>query len=112
MIRMTLIRTEKHKKVHAIHAATLAGALMALAFLVGCGKSQPASESSGAKSATIAIDPATAGSISGVVNFKGAPPKLKPLDMAQDPACPSGPQSAEGVRVSGGRLADVFLYVK
>ena len=84
-----------------------------LAILSGCNKSQPASESSaGPKAATISIDSATAGSISGVVSFKGAPPKLKPLDMTQDPGCPSPPQAADAVVVNGGKLANVFVYIK
>jgi hypothetical protein len=88
-------------------------AIIAVIALAGCGKSQPAPENSAApKAATISIDPATAGSISGFVSFKGAPPKLKPLDMTQDPGCPSGPQPAETVVVNGGKLANVFIYVK
>jgi len=85
-----------------------------LTALLGCTKSQPAQEvsSSSSKAATISIDPATAGSISGIISFKGAPPKLKPLDMTQDPACPQSSQPAEAVVVNGGKLANVFVYVK
>ncbi|HET9364569.1 MAG TPA: carboxypeptidase regulatory-like domain-containing protein, partial [Candidatus Angelobacter sp.] len=54
----------------------------------------------------------TAGSISGVVSFIGVPPKLKPLDMTQDPGCPSSPQPSDAVVVSSGKLANVFVYVK
>lgn len=86
----------------------------ALSLVAGCSKSQPASEQSSAapKAATINIDPSTAGSISGVVSFKGVPPKLKPLDMTQDPGCPSSPQPSDTVVVSSGKLANVFIYVK
>src|SRR5947209_8200030 len=82
--------------------------------LSGCNSSQPAPapSSTSAKSATISVDPATAGSISGIVSFKGAPPKMKPLDMSQDPGCPTGPQSPDAVMVHGGKLANVFVYVK
>ncbi|HET9838938.1 MAG TPA: carboxypeptidase regulatory-like domain-containing protein, partial [Candidatus Angelobacter sp.] len=45
-------------------------------------------------------------------SFRGAPPKLKPLDMSQDPACPSGPQPGDAVMIIGGKLADVFVYIK
>jgi plastocyanin len=59
------------------------------------------------------VDPATAGSISGFVSFKGAPPKLKPLDMSADPGCPTQqPQPSDAVVVSGGKLANVFVYIK
>src|SRR5438270_3921101 len=88
-------------------------ALIALVVLAGCSKSQSASEpSSAAKPGTISVDTATAGSISGVVSFKGASPKLKPLDMTQDPGCPSSPQPPDAVVVNGGKLANVFVYVK
>ena len=87
---------------------------IAMIALAGCGKSQPASgqPAPAPKAATVSIDPATAGSISGVVSFKGVPPKLKPLDMTQDPGCPSSPQPSEAVVVNGGKLANVFVYVK
>ena len=84
--------------------------------LAGCSKSQPASEpssaSSTAKPATISVNAATAGTISGVVSLKGQPPKMKPLDMTADPGCPTGPQPAEVVVANAGKLANVFVYVK
>ncbi|HEY5028716.1 MAG TPA: carboxypeptidase regulatory-like domain-containing protein [Candidatus Angelobacter sp.] len=82
--------------------------------LFGCSKSQPASEQpAGApKTATISVDASTASTISGVVTFKGAAPKMKPLDMTADPGCPSGPQPAEVVLAKDGKLANVFIYVK
>ena len=91
-------------------------ALISLILLSGCSKSQPAPESSStsssAKPATISVDAATAGTISGVVNLKGQPPKMKPLDMTADPGCPTGPQPAEVVVANAGKLANVFIYVK
>jgi hypothetical protein len=82
--------------------------------LSGCSKSQPASEQPAAapKLATITIDASTAGSIAGVVSFKGVAPKMKPLDMTADPGCPTQPQPAEVVVANGGKLANVFVYVK
>jgi plastocyanin len=91
-------------------------ALISLILLSGCSNSQPASEpsstSSAAKPATISVDAATAGTITGVVTLKGQPPKLKPLDMTADPGCPTGPQPAEVVVANAGKLANVFVYVK
>jgi plastocyanin len=88
----------------------LAVGLMALS---GCTSSQPGTQPAEAhKPATIQIDPATAGAISGVVSFKGVPPKIKPLDMTADPGCPPQPQPADVVVVNGGKLANVFVYVK
>jgi hypothetical protein len=82
--------------------------------LVGC-QSQPAPQSSAPPAATVplvSIDPNTAGNITGVVSFKGAAPKLPMLDMTQDPACPSQPQSSDAISVKNGKLANVFVYVK
>jgi plastocyanin len=81
----------------------------------GCNKSEttaPQSASAPAKAATVTVDPATAGSISGVVSFKGAVPKLATLDMTADPGCPPKPQPSEAALVKDGKLANVFVYVK
>jgi plastocyanin len=88
--------------------------VLGVAILAGCSKSQPASEQSSAspKQATVAVDPATSGSIKGVVSFTGAVPKAKALDMSPDPGCPTGPQPAEVLLVKDGKLANVFVYVK
>lgn len=89
-------------------------ALILLASLASCSKPQPGSPQSSAasKTATISIDPATAGGIAGSVSFKGAVPKLKPLDMTADPGCPATPQQPDAVVVTGDKLANVFVYVK
>jgi plastocyanin len=89
-------------------------ALLALIMLAGCSKPQPSSEQPAAapKAATIRVDAATAGSVSGVVNFKGAGAKTKPLDMTADPGCPTSPQPSEAVVLTNGKLANVFIYVK
>ena len=86
----------------------------ALVALAGCSKSNTGSEQPSAtrKAAAITIDAGTAGTISGVVNLKGQPPKMKPLDMTADPGCPAGPQPAEVVVANAGKLANVFVYVK
>jgi plastocyanin len=88
--------------------------LFTAVLIVGCSKSQPASDqpATAPKAAMISIDPATAGMISGVVSLKGQPPKMKPLDMTADPGCPTGPQPAEVVVANAGKLANVFVYVK
>ncbi len=60
------------------------------------------------------IDPATAGSISGVVHFSGKAPERIKIDMSADPACAMSdtPNYTEQYVVSDGRLANVFVYVK
>jgi plastocyanin len=87
--------------------------LLTLAAL-GCSKSQPASKQpdSAPKAATISVDSSTAGAITGVVSLKGQPAKMKPLDMTADPGCPTTGQPAEAVVANGGKLANVFVYVK
>jgi hypothetical protein len=112
---MTLIKmifTDRTKTLRQSLKMTLSVAAIAVLSLAGCSKSQPASEQPAAKAATISIDPATAGTISGVVSLKGLPPKMKPLDMTADPGCPTGPQPAEVVVANAGKLANVFVYVK
>ena len=82
--------------------------------LLGC-KSQPAQQSpspSAAGERAVTIDPATAGSIGGVISFKGTPPKLPSIDMTQDPGCPPQPQPGDTMVVKNGKLANVFVYVR
>ena len=95
-----------------------------LAFLLtGCTSSRAAStvSTNSAPALTVANTesapasapaPDSAGSISGVVNFQGAVPKLPTLDMTGDPMCPQTPQPSEAVVVNNGKLENVFVYVK
>src|SRR5258708_10081085 len=57
------------------------------------------------------IDPATAATVNGTVKFDGTAPKASKIDMSQDPAC-KGSNESEAVVVTGGDLANVFVYVK
>ena len=57
-------------------------------------------------------DPRTTGTISGVVSFKGVPPARVPIDMSMDPACAFGENKSEQVVVAGGKLANVYVYLK
>jgi plastocyanin len=96
--------------------ACVLSALLGFVFLAGCGKKEtveekPAASSESSTPAATPIDPAMAASISGTVKFDGAAPKAAVIDMSQDPAC-KGPNIAENVVVSGGNLANVFIYVK
>ena len=60
------------------------------------------------------IDAANAGSITGTVNFTGKPPERLKIDMNQDPVCAitGGENLAEQYVVHGGKLANVFVYIK
>ena len=61
-----------------------------------------------------AVDPATAGSIAGVVSFTGVAPKRIPIDMSMDPACAlaTEPNLTEQYMVDRGKLANVYVYIK
>ena len=94
------------------------GALIALGLLVGCSKKESSEQASNATEEKAApatpatpIDPATAATVSGTVKFDGTAPKPAKIDMSQDPAC-KGTNQAETIVVDGGKLANVFVYVK
>jgi plastocyanin len=92
-------------------------ALCLLQLLAGCSKKetpeeQPAAAAPAAGTApTTPIDPATAATVSGTVKLEGAAPKAATIDMSQDANC-KGPNKAENVVATDGRLANVFVYVK
>ncbi len=80
----------------------------------GAGGEAPAAEE--AAEAAPVIDPATAGTIAGVIGFEGEAPAPQTIDMAEEPDCAEGYGSegplTQSVGVSDGRLANVFVYVK
>jgi len=92
-------------------------ALSALLVLAACSKkeetpaSSPAAEQPAASAPATPIDPATVASINGTVKFEGTAPKASKIDMSQDPGC-KGMNEAENEVVTGGDLANVFVYVK
>ncbi|HEX4154935.1 MAG TPA: carboxypeptidase regulatory-like domain-containing protein [Acidobacteriaceae bacterium] len=93
-------------------------ALSAALLLAGCHRhaasnAAPLTGSSPAQSAPV-IDPATAGTITGVVHFTGKTPQRLQIDMSADPACAMSatPNYTEQYIVTGGHLANVFIYVK
>lgn len=99
-----------------IKTAFLFSSVILLAVVLGCSqRSQPIPENaavSHAKEPSFIVDPATAGAIAGVVDFKGTPPKFPMLDMTADPGCPPKPQPSETVVMNHGKLSNVFVYVK
>ena len=93
-------------------------ALCALLALAACSKKEeapaasPTAEQPAASTpAATAIDPATVATINGTVKFDGTAPKASKIDMSQDPGC-KGANEAENIVVTGGNLANVFVYVK
>lgn len=94
--------------------ATLFCALLVLLSVsLACSKSPVPQESASPKQEAHAtpIDPATVGSVSGTVNFSGAPPKIIRIDMSNDPGC-HGDNQSEQVQTDGGHLANVLVYIK
>lgn len=93
--------------------------LAGLLLLGACSKKENTEQSSNAseeKAATPApaatpIDPATVATVSGTVKYDGSAPKPPKIDMSQDAAC-KGDNMAETLVVDGGKLANVFVYVK
>jgi len=59
------------------------------------------------------VDPATAGSITGVVHLSGKPPAPLTIDMSADPACAfsATPNRTEQIVAGHGGLANVYLYI-
>jgi len=61
-----------------------------------------------------AADPSTFGTVKGVVHFTGTAPARIPIDMSMDPACTlsNNPNLSETLIASGGKLANVYVYIK
>jgi plastocyanin len=81
---------------------------------VGC-KSGSGSAGEAVKEPAAAIDPATLGSVSGVVRFAGKTPAPIKIDTSMDPACGfggGGDAYTEQYAVKDGKLANVYVYVK
>jgi plastocyanin len=102
------------------HLWLIAPLALSLAACGGGGGEQSA-PSGGAPAATEkpaapAVDPATAGKITGKVTLEGTPPKQEPIQMAADPNCArlhTSPVTTEFVVVGeGGALANGFVYLK
>ena len=94
----------------------LIAGICALLVLAACSKKEeapaPAAETPAASApAATPIDPATVATVNGTVKFDGTAPKQAKIDMSQDPGC-KGTNEAENVIVTGGDLANVFVYVK
>lgn len=83
--------------------------------LSSCNKNQPPPAAQEASRESFQVDPTTAGAVAGTILFEGAPPKPPKIDMGQDPGCDlsgGGDNYGEVISVEGGKLANVFVYVK
>jgi hypothetical protein len=89
-------------------------------FLVGCSKAPGGANQKIEKASTevsyFKVDPTTAGTISGAVQYAGPKPARKPIDMSGDPACAEahhGKAYDESLLISPkGGLANAFVYIK
>ncbi len=97
---------------------SLSRLFLAAILLFGCekgaDKKKPAGPDGPPRTPASAIDPATAGTISGTVRFQGTPPAKEPLEITE-PSCrqlQDGPVYADKVIVTDGHLENVFVYVK
>lgn len=108
-------------KISKLSICPLALGVVALV-LAGCGGNQetaenaPTSAPAGGAPAGKMVDPTTAGSITGSVMLEGAAPRMRPINMAAEPACAKAHSSPvlseEVVTGDGGSLANVVVYVK
>jgi len=94
-------------------------ALAGLLVLAACGgKENAPTQTAGpaASAPAAAVDPATAGAVTGMVKFEGTAPKPKRIRMDAEPACAAkhagGVTDEEYVVGDGGAFANVVVYVK
>jgi hypothetical protein len=85
--------------------------------MMSCGSKQETSEAPApAATAGKAVDPATAGTITGTIKLDGTPPKMKVINMAAEPNCAkqhSDPAMTQDVVPGdGGTLQNVVVYLK
>lgn len=89
-----------------------------LAFACGGDGGDDAGQAAGGSAAAdaIQVDPATAGTVTGMVSFEGEPPQGDVIDMSEEPACAEKhdeqPRMTPVVVGDGGGLGNVFVYVK
>lgn len=57
------------------------------------------------------VEAASAATITGTISFEGAAPRVRQIDMSNDPGCKGQAQSQQVV-VDDGHLANVLVYVK
>jgi plastocyanin len=80
----------------------------------GSSAPQSGESASGAKHEKRAVDPKTVGSIRGVIKLDGTPPERKEMAIGNTTGCEKHPVPplTEDVIADGGKLANVFVYIK
>jgi plastocyanin len=77
--------------------------------------SEKAAEKRAASAKFTVVDPATAGSIHGIIHFSGKAPAPVAIDMGMDPGCTLSnlkPNFSQQYVVNDGALANVYVYLK
>jgi plastocyanin len=90
-------------------------ACAAAATACGGGSEAPKPVATAAPAGAQKVDPATAGTVTGVVSLNGTAPRNEPIRMNADPVClkqTKGDQFQETYMVADGKVANVFVYVK
>jgi plastocyanin len=87
---------------------------MFTALLLGATVAATGCKHSAAPASGPSFDPATAGTITGVVHFSGQAPAPADIDMSMDPGCTMANETnaSEDVVVANKVLANVYVYVK
>ena len=90
----------------------------AAVLLAGCTKTTPPPAAPKSEPAPVyfQVDPATAGTVTGTIHYKGPRPAPKAIDMSEEPACVEahhGKAYDESLVVNkSGALANAFVYIK
>ena len=94
---------------------TFVSLIILAAAACGGGSDAPAESAMPAAAAPPAFDPATAGSVMGMITLEGTPPAAETIRMNSDPACAelaSDTETEYYVVGGSGGLGNVFVYVK
>jgi plastocyanin len=107
-----------------IHTASIFTLSLGTTLLWACGGGEGGGEAGGEaeaeggameQEAAPAVDPSTAGNVTGMVMLTGTPPQMEPIDMGEEPTCAekhTSPPMTQEVVSADGHLANVFVYVK
>src|ERR1700686_2875242 len=114
------LTVKRSRRIARLNSLLVAAALLLAIFAASCGHSEN-SEETGARPAAVnpaakPVDPATAGTVIGTVQFDGALPQMKSINMASVPSCAklhSSPQMVQDVILgNNSTLQNVVVYLK
>lgn len=96
---------------------TYIGTFALAVFLISCGSNQSSEVTTPPPAiGTKKVDPATAGSVSGMVRLEGMPPRMRRINLAAEPSCAkehaTPAMTEEVVPGENGTLQNVVVYLK